>query len=648
MKKSRKVIAKMSSSLPRAIAYCGVARTLRAQHRFNRLQSGLIILRLPPDATASHYKSATETYVDKTRHHKYLGTAPYVTVVGPGKLDGWPKDIAEWFEQPTRIVAICHSTEEIPFNIRLAADAVLDLPTPTVRDVVGAWKMGQRGALSELEATQLREVSFPILDAAARAGRSAAEVVSRVIEAADDLSQDDRAGAGKSGRSRGPTLDDLVGMGEADAWGRELEQDLRDWKNGTIPWSAVDRGILLSGPPGCGKTTFAKGLANTCKVELVSGSLAQWQAAGYLNALLKAMRGAFDEAKKNAPAILFIDEVDSFGNRATFDSHNAQYCTEVVAGLLECLDGIEGREGVVVVGAANFPERLDPAITRAGRLDRHVKVSLPDQAARREILYRLFERQIDAASLDDIAARLPGRSGADLEKLARDAKRRARRSGAPPSIEDVEASMPARELMPLAHRYRMAIHEAGHAIVGLELGYGKIEEVVVPEYLERDAYSGGHVQFHFETDALRTLARVELEIATLLAGAAAETLAFGEHSSGAGGQTGSDLHHATALATASYRSWGLGGRLTFMENASPSTGGLAFDQTASCWVSELLDRCFNAATEILSKRREQFDAVAEKLMEKGRLSGGEIDAILERAAAARPARSKRRSAKVAA
>ncbi|MHB2264805.1 AAA family ATPase [Aliihoeflea sp. PC F10.4] len=571
-----------------------------------------------------------------------------MTVIGPGKLDGWPKDIAEWFEQPTRIVAICHSTEEIPFQIRLAADAVLDLPTPTVRDVVGAWKMGQRGLLSELEATQLREVSFPILDAAARAGRSAAEVVSRVIEAAEDLSNADQAGTGKGGRSRSPTLDDLVGMGEADEWGRELAQDLRDWKNGTIPWSAVDRGILLSGPPGCGKTTFAKGLANTCGVELVTGSLAQWQAAGYLNALLKAMRTAFDEAKKNAPAILFIDEVDSFGNRAAFDNHNAQYCTEVVAGLLECLDGVEGREGVVVVGAANFPERLDPAITRAGRLDRHVKVSLPDRAARREILYRLLDHGIDAAALDEVAARLPGRSGADLEKLARDAKRRARRRGAPPSIADVEASMPPREAMPSEYRQRIALHEAGHAVVGRELGYGKIDQVVVPVYFDADIQSDGRVEFHFDQKECRTLSRVETEIKTLLAGAAAEALVLGGHSAGVGGQKGSDLHQATALAVAAHRSWGLGGRLTFMENASPNTGGLAYDQAARLWVSELLERCFEAAGAILAKRRRQLDRIAGELVEKGSLSGGEIDAILKREAADRRVRPRRRPVKVAA
>ncbi|WP_328804124.1 ATP-binding protein [Roseibium aggregatum] len=118
---------------------------------------------------------------------------------------------------------------------------------------------------------------------------------------------------------------------------------------------------------------------------LVASSLAQWQAAGHLGDLLKAMRRTFAEARKKAPCVLFIDEFDSVGDRATAGGDNALYIIEKINGLLECLDGVEDREGVVVVGACNHPHRIDPALLRPGRLERTVLIPLPDEEARERI-----------------------------------------------------------------------------------------------------------------------------------------------------------------------------------------------------------------------------------------------------------------------
>jgi ATP-dependent Zn protease len=646
MRKPQPSIAKLGASLPKAIAYCSIVRTLRSQHRFNLLESGLVVLRLPSHASREHYRSAAEflTGIDERRHRHRLSDT-YVTVIGAKKTETWPSAVGDWFEYSPRVIAFCDSDSEIPFEIQLAADAILDVEAHTVRDVIGAWRMGKRGRISEIEAAKIRDVPFPVLDAAARQGRSATELIDRVIRAAEDLPKQAIEDSQAKSAASFPMLEDLVGMGEAEAWGRELAQDLRDWKSGKIPWSAVDRGILLSGPPGCGKTTFARALANTCGVKLVAESLAQWQSAGYLNALLKAMRAAFDEARRSAPAILFIDEVDAFGDRARFNDHNSQYCTEVISGFLECLDGVEGREGVVVVGAANHPERLDAAITRAGRLDRHVRVSLPDQASRREILDRLFDRQIDAGKLEGVVARLPGRSGADLERLAREAKRRARRAARPIALEDVEASLPPLTPLPPDYRWRVAIHEAGHAIVGRHLKYGVIRRAIVPLCLNDrgENESVGSVEFIQDTTVFRTLARVEVEVATLLAGAAAETLLLGDHAAGVGGSFGSDLHHATALAAAAYRSWGLGGRFVFMEEAGPKTAGLALDPLAYRWVNDLLDRCYETAKNILLDSQNLIERLAAALVDESVLDGAQIDAVLRRSPTnRRPSASRRR------
>ncbi|MDF1600880.1 AAA family ATPase [Mesorhizobium sp. YIM 152430] len=643
MKKPRNAIARLAASLPTAIAYCAVTRALRHQHRFNQLPSGLVVLKLPPDASVSHYQAAAKAYINVPQTSRRR-IDPFVVLIGSKKDDGWPKDIADWLGHALKVVVLCNGDNIVPFAVALAADAVVDVEPATSRDVISAWRMGSRGPISSEDAELLLKIPFPILDAAARNGRSAAEIVSRVTEAGEGLAE------GKEGTLKatsGPLLDDLVGMGEAEEWGRELARDLADWKQGRISWSDVDRGILLSGPPGCGKTMFAKALANTCGVELISGSLARWQAAGYLNALLKSMREAFATAKEKAPSILFIDEIDAFGDRAKFNGHNEQYCTEVVAGLLECLDGVDSREGVIVVGAANHPDRLDAAITRSGRLDRHVRVSLPDRKARAEILHRLFGDQIDRPDLESIAARLPNRSGADLERLAREGIRRARRQSRSPTIADLEASLPERIAMPREYRWRIAVHEAGHAVVGLQTGYGTIRQVRIPEWFEADveAQVDGAVEFEIVRTECRTLTRIEHEATTLMAGAAAERMMFGHHSAGIGGKAGSDLHRATALATAAYRSWGLGDRLTFMEETTASTAGLAFDPSAHRWVSELLASCFERACRLVLERRSAIESLSEKLLLEGTVSGEDVSAVLLAADADVDRRNSRRGAK---
>lgn len=178
-----------------------------------------------------------------------------------------------------------------------------------------------------------------------------------------------------------PTLrvEKLTGYGDATRWALDLKEDLHLWRNTQLDWSEMSTRLLLSGPPGTGKTTFARALCNTLQVPLVATSVANWLEPGYLGDVLKRITATFMAATARAPCILFIDEVDNIGSRGGgTERRYDDYWTSLVNRLLELLDGASKTEGVIVVGATNLPERIDPALLRSGRLEKHVVIPPPD------------------------------------------------------------------------------------------------------------------------------------------------------------------------------------------------------------------------------------------------------------------------------
>jgi hypothetical protein len=198
-----------------------------------------------------------------------------------------------------------------------------------------------------------------------------------------------------------PRVETLTGYGAARDWALGLKADLADYISGELAWSQMSSKLLLSGPPGTGKTTFARALCNTLQVPLVVTSVSTWLQGEYLHDVLDRMANTFAEARRQAPSILFIDEIDGIGQRASASRPYADYWNACVNKLLELLDGALKTDGVIVVGATNRPTEIDEAIRRSGRLETHIEILRPDIPTLAGILAHHLGSDLDAVAMSD-------------------------------------------------------------------------------------------------------------------------------------------------------------------------------------------------------------------------------------------------------
>ena len=430
----------------------------------------------------------------------------------------------------------------------------------------------------------------------------------------------------------GPSLDDLHGLGEARAQAEMIIADVRAAVAGRISWSEVDRGMLLAGPPGCGKTALARAIAKDCGIHFLECSATRWQMAGYLNDHLAAMSRDFNEARRFEPTIMFIDEIDSIGNREKLSGSNATYQTEVVNALLSELQGFSERGKVIVIAATNNVENVDPAIKRAGRLDRVVEVTLPTIDALEEIFdYYLAKHHADRGPESDIVLRplaeaAFGRTGADVSLAVRGALRRARMTGRSLCQDDLLAELFGRPLANDIARSlsgegmrRVAIHEAGHAVVRLKSGdaLGRIGYIsIVPRADGSLGFVAG--QPDLDSSAMDHADYLMfLEVA--LGGRAAEEVFYGPEGvgAGAGGGQSSDLAKATGIAFDMVCRLGLGRSARLVWHETPT----AQDRMEA---EELIAESYARAKELIANHRGLVEQIVNALIERQEMSGEEL------------------------
>ncbi len=442
------------------------------------------------------------------------------------------------------------------------------------------------------------------------------------------------------------TFDDVAGLPNTKRELREVVDFLKEPEKYRALGAQLPKGILLVGPPGTGKTLMAKATAGEAGVPFYSISGSEFIEM-FVGVGASRVRDMFQQAKQNAPAIIFIDEIDSIGRvRGTGLGGGHDEREQTLNQILSEMDGFSGRESVVVMAATNRPDVLDPALVRPGRFDRQVALDLPQKEARIEIL-RLHAKDMplsDDVDFASVAARAVGFSGADLRNLVNEAAILAARKGKKTveaedfheGVDKVIMGIEREDFMSEEEKKVVAYHEAGHALIAWHLpGADPIRKVTI---IPRGRSLGSTEQIPEEDRHNLSRSYLLNRVAILLGGRAAEKTACEEITSGAG----DDLKKATQLVRRMVCQWGMSetlGPVTF-NHGSPHpflgreiTEPKDFSEHTARMIDEEVRRILTAmqrkAERILAGHMKQLDALATALMERETLSIEEIEDVLQ-------------------
>ena len=474
------------------------------------------------------------------------------------------------------------------------------------------------------------------------------------------LSRQMQGGAGKAmgfGKSRAKmlteahgrvTFEDVAGVDEAKQDLQEIVEFLRDPGKFQRLGGRIPRGVLLVGPPGTGKTLIARAVAGEANVPFFTISGSDFVEM-FVGVGASRVRDMFEQAKKNAPCIIFIDEIDAVGRHrgAGLGGGNDER-EQTLNQLLVEMDGFEANEGVILIAATNRPDVLDPALLRPGRFDRQVVVPNPDVVGREQIL-KVHVRKVPLApdiNLKTIARGTPGFSGADLMNLVNEAAltaaRRNKRMVTQAEFEEAKDKVmmgAERKSLVMTEEEKMltAYHEGGNAIIGLNVvATDPIHKATI---IPRGRALGMVMQLPERDKLSMSLEQMTSRLAIMMGGRVAEELIFGKEKVTSGAS--SDIEQATRLARMMVTRWGLSeelGTVSYGENQDEVFLGMSVSRTQNASeatvqkidkeIRRFVEEGYREATRILTEKRDDLETLAKGLLEFETLSGDEITDLL--------------------
>lgn len=441
------------------------------------------------------------------------------------------------------------------------------------------------------------------------------------------------------------TFKDVAGLKEEKEEVKEIIDFLKNPKKFQSLGARIPKGILLFGPPGTGKTLLAKAVAGEANVPFyfISGSdfVELFVGVG-----ASRVRDMFQQAKRNAPCLIFIDEIDAVGRqRGTGLGGGHDEREQTLNQLLTEMDGFGANEGIIIMAATNRPDVLDPALLRPGRFDRQVTVNLPDVREREEILavHAKNKTLAEGLTLENLAKRTPGFSGADLENLLNEAALLAvRRNKTKITMSEIDEATDRVLMGPAktSHKYSesdrklVAYHEAGHAVVGLKLANANdVQKVTI---IPRGSAGGYNMMVPSVEKLCSTKTDLLEEITGLLGGRTAEEVVFGEITTGAH----NDFEKATKIARAMVTEYGMSdlGPLQFEQQEGSVFLGRDYNKMQhfsnevaneiDMEMRKIIDNCHKKATEIIKQNRDLLKLIAEALLEYETLTKDQIDYLV--------------------
>jgi cell division protease FtsH len=440
---------------------------------------------------------------------------------------------------------------------------------------------------------------------------------------------------------------DVAGVDEAEEELKEIVEFLKTPRKYTAIGGRIPKGVLLVGPPGTGKTLLARAVAGEAKVPFFSLSGSEFVEM-FVGVGAARVRDLFSQAEAKAPCIVFIDELDALGKvriQTPMGSHEER--EQTLNQLLAEMDGFDGRKGIIIMGATNRPEVLDPALLRPGRFDRQVLVDKPDVRGREDIL-RIHVKNVkiaDSVDLKIVAARTAGFAGADLANLVNEAallaarkdKKAVEMKDFDEAIDRIIAGLEKKRVMSDKERRIVAYHESGHAIVASILpGLDPVHKISI---VARGFGALGYtMQLPLEDRYLMTRTDLLAQLAVLLGGRSAEEIAFGEISTGAQ----NDLQRATDIARAMVAEFGMSDALGAVNYDGhrgakyldtpfmPDRGNYAeaTAQKIDAEVKRIITEAHDEARRVLRERRDDLDELAKRLLDREVIEGDELRTLL--------------------